>query len=91
MFKLLKFWFLVILAKVGLQHVSLVLESLVQSEGCGEVVGSMAAVFASELEIVVQELLIHRMSAVFDDNFSSLEGIETAEVGHTLFRNENLD
>lgn len=65
-----------IFREIGVAHIAGFVESIVESEGCVEAVGCLAAF--SHLEVVVEQRTIDGVSAVVDDFVSALHGVLTA-------------
>lgn len=78
-----------IFREVYVTHVAAGEEFLVEGEGCVEIVGSLTS--ETELQIVAEQFLIHRVNAVLDDFLCLLNGVFATKIGHALVCDEDID
>ena len=69
-------------------HVTLAGQRVVHGEGGGEAMACMAA--GSQFQIVPKQLLIVGVSTVLDDGLGTLHGTLAAQVGNTLFSDDDV-
>lgn len=74
---------------VDVTHVARVGKFAVECERCGERVGRLATL--THLEVIPEELAVHRVGAVLDYGLCTLYGILAAEIGNSLIGDEDVD
>jgi len=79
---------LYVLREVRELHVTLASQRVVHGEGCRQVVTRLTHL--GNLQVVPQELLVVGMCTVLDDALSTLDGTLAAQVGNTLFGDDDV-
>ena len=78
-----------IFCEVRQLHVTLASQGVVHGEGSGQVVTGLTHL--RDLQVVSQQLLVVGMSTVLDNQLGTLCGRLAAQVGNTLFGDDDVD
>src|SRR5574344_2687206 len=78
-----------VFAEVCQAHITFARQRVVHGESCRQIMVSLSAF--GNLKIIPKQLLVIRMSAVLNNQFGTLHRAFAAQVGNTLFGDDDID